>query len=356
MLLPTPRLPDATLGQEVQARLARRMPVSGALGRIGELAAWWAATRGMEAPPSSRGRLLLFAADHGVTRGAGPSPADPRTTAERVRAFHAGEAAGAVAAAGVGLARELVDVGMRADSGAGPRAGPATPRPVPWREQPVGPGTRDLTEGPAMTRAEAEAAIAVGLEAAARAAGDGVDVLAIAELGVGNTLSASAVLAAATGMPARLTVGAGRGDEDVGRKTALVERALALHAPDRHDAMAILVAVGGFELGAIAGACAGAAAAGIPVVLDGFASTAGGLLAHLLDPRITAWVQVGPRSAENAHWAMARYLGREPLHDLGICAGEGVGAALGVSTLRVAAAMLQQAGTGGVAGGCPPAP
>jgi nicotinate-nucleotide--dimethylbenzimidazole phosphoribosyltransferase len=356
MPLPTPRTPDDALAREARAHLARLVPVPGALGRLDELAGWWAATRGLTAVPPSRARLILFAADHGVTSHAWcPPPGEP-TTAERLDAYVAGFAAGSVAAATAGVEVEGIDVGVRPAPGAGPQAGPATPRPATRVVRPVGPGTADFTEGPAMTVAQADEALHVGLDAAERAARDGVDVLALAELGVGNTASASAILAAATGMPARLTVGAGRGDDDVARKTAVVERALAHHALDRHDGMAILTAVGGFELAAIAGACAGAAAHGIPVLLDGFACTAGGLLAHLLDPRITPWMQVGPRSAENAHWAMARYLGREPLHDLGLSAGEGVGAVIGVSTLRTAAAMLQRAAGGVAGGGEPPAP
>jgi nicotinate-nucleotide--dimethylbenzimidazole phosphoribosyltransferase len=211
----------------------------------------------------------------------------------------------------------------------------------------VADGTANMARQPAMTLAQAEAALAVGIACAEEAVGDGVRVLGAGEMGIGSTTAAAAVLAAATAMPGKLVAGRGTGVDDAGlqRKIAVIDAALALHRPDRFDGMGILCAVGGFEIAAIAGLCLGAAAHGVPVVLDGFISTAGGLAAHVLDRDVTAHLLVSHRSAENAHWAMSRYLGKEPLHDLDLRLGEGTGAVLAIDTIRLAARVMREMAT-----------
>lgn len=203
-----------------------------------------------------------------------------------------------------------------------------------------------------MSRAEVEAAIGVGLACADEAARDGVQVLAVGEMGIGNTTSAAAVLAAIAGMPGKLVAGRGTGVDDAGlaRKIAVIDRALALHAPARDDGIGVLSAVGGLEIAAIAGLCIGGAAAGVPVVLDGFISTAGGLVATVLHPGVQPHLVVSHRSAENAHWAMSRYLRKDPIHDLDLRLGEGTGAVLAIDTLRLAVKVMREMATFASAG------
>ena len=148
-------------------------------------------------------------------------------------------------------------------------------------------------------------------------------------------------------MPGKLVAGRGTGVDDAGlaRKVATIDRAIALHRPDRFDGMGILSAVGGLEIAAIAGLCIGGASLGIPVVLDGFISTAGGMIANLLVPGVSAWFQVSHKSAENAHWAMSRMLGKDPVHDLELRLGEGTGAILGIDTVRLATRVMAEMAT-----------
>ena len=130
----------------------------------------------------------------------------------------------------------------------------------------------------------------------------------------------------------------------------VIDRAMALHRPDRFDGISILAAVGGLEIAAIAGLCIGGAASGVPVVLDGFISTAGGMLANLLVPGVKDWFQVSHKSAENAHWAMSRMLGKDPVHDLELRLGEGTGAVLGIDTIRLATRVMAEMATFASAG------
>jgi nicotinate-nucleotide--dimethylbenzimidazole phosphoribosyltransferase len=241
-----------------------------------------------------------------------------------------------------GVALEVVDVGV-----AGDLSGAASTSHASFRRARVRAGTGNMVHEPALTRAEVEAALAVGIRCAEDAADAGVDLLGAGEMGIGNSTSAAAILAAATGMPGKLTAGRGTGVDDAGlqRKITAIDAALARHQPDRFDAWGILQAVGGLEIAAIAGLCIGGAARGVPVVLDGFISTAGGLVAHTLDSGVTPWLLVAHKSAENAHWAMSRYLGKDPLHELDLRLGEGTGAVLAMDSVRLAARILGEMAT-----------
>ena len=318
----------------------------GSLGRLEALAAWWCGATGFPARAPARARLYTFAGDHGVT-AEGVSPYPSAVTVQMVYNFLAGGAAVNVFARQYGVELAVVDVGV-----AGSLDGAASSAHATFVPRRVRAGTGNLAREAAMTRAEAEAAVQVGIDLATAAAGEGVTLLAAGEMGIGNTTAAAACLAAVAGMPGKLVAGRGTGVDDAGlaRKVATIDRALALHRPDRDDGIGILAAVGGLEIAAIAGLVIGGAAAGVPVMLDGFISTAGGMLAQTLQPGVSAWFQVGHKSAENAHWAMARMLGKEPLHDLDMRLGEGTGAVLGVDSVRLACRVLGEMATFASAG------
>ncbi len=334
MLLPKPRPFDRAAESAARARLDDLTKPPGSLGKLENLAAWWAGATGrFPPPPPEKARCCVFAGDHGVV-AQGVSPYPSEVTVQMVRNFLAGGAAVNVFARHHGVELVVIDVGVSGDVGGS--------FSTSFLDRKVARGTADMTRGPAMTRAQAEAAVDVGIACAAQAAADGVQLLAAGEMGIGNTTSAAAVLSAVTAMPGKLTAGRGTGVDDAGlqRKIAAIDAALALHDPARDDAWAILQAVGGFEIAAIAGLCIGGAAHGVPVVVDGFISTAGALIAHVFDRDVTPHVLVSHRSAENAHWAMSRYLGKEPLHDLDLRLGEGTGAVLAVDSVRLAAKVL----------------
>lgn len=347
MRLPTPRPFDEAAEAAARAHLDDLTKPPGSLGKVEHVGAWWCGVTG-RVPPDvpGRARLYTFAADHGVV-AEGVSPYPSAVTAQMVWNFLGGGAAVNAFARHYGVELTVVDVGV-----ASPLPGAESTPHARFLDRRLRAGTGNMVREPAMTREEAEAAVAVGLACAAEAAADGVALMGAGEMGIGSTTAASAVLSAVAAMPGKLTVGRGTGVDDAGlaRKMAAVDGAIARHDPGRDDAVGILSAVGGLEIAAIAGLCVGGAAAGVPVLLDGFISTAGGLVASVLDPRCVPFLLVSHRSAENAHWAMSRYLRKEPLHDLDMRLGEGTGAVMAVDTVRLAAKVMREMATFSSAG------
>lgn len=341
MLLPSLRAFDDAAAERARAHLDRLTKPPGSLGKLEHLAAWWCGATGYPARVPSRARLYTFAGDHGVT-AEGVSPYPSAVTVQMVRNFLAGGAAVNVFARHHGVELSVVDVGV-----AGDLSGATDTPDARFLDRRVRAGTGNFVREAAMTRAEAEAAVNVGITLAREAAAEGVDLLGAGEMGIGNTTSAAAVLSAVAAMPGKLTAGRGTGVDDEGlrRKIAAIDAGIARHDPARDDGIGILAAVGGFEIAAIAGLCIGGASVGVPVLLDGFISTAGGLVASVLAPGSTPFFMVSHRSAENAHWAMSRYLRKEPLHDLDLKLGEGTGAVLAVDSVRLAAKVLAQMAT-----------
>ncbi|MBM4367704.1 MAG: nicotinate-nucleotide--dimethylbenzimidazole phosphoribosyltransferase [Deltaproteobacteria bacterium] len=347
MELPRPRPWNYEAESAARAHLDQLTKPPGSLGKIEGLGAWLSGISGA-CPPRvpSRARLYTFAGDHGVT-AEGVSPYPSAVTVQMVHNFLAGGAAVNVFARHHGVELVVVDVGVAGDLSACRDTDHA--KFVGAR---VRPGTGNMAVEPAMSRAEAEAAIATGIRMARAAAADGIEVIGAGEMGIGNTTAAAACLAAVHGMPGKLTAGRGTGIDDAGlaRKARVIDAAIARGRPDRHDGIAILSEVGGLEIAAIAGLCLGGAAAGLPVVLDGFISTCGGLVASALDEGVRPYLLVSHKSAENAHWAMARSMGKEPLHDLDLRLGEGTGAVLAIDSLRLAAKVMNQMATFASAG------
>ena len=341
MELPPVRPPDDEATRAARSHLDTLTKPPGSLGKFEELGAWWCGTTGFPPKPIARPRLITFAGDHGVT-AAGVSPYPSAVTVQMVLNFLAGGAAVNVFARHHRVELAVVDVGV-----AGDLSMCLDTEHARFHERKVRSGTGNMVVEPAMSRHEAETAVRVGMEMAAQAADDGVEVLAAGEMGIGNTTTAAACLSVVAGMPGKLTAGRGTGADDacLARKIAAIDTAIALHRPERDDAIGILAAVGGLELAAIAGLCIGGAARGIPVVLDGFISTAGGMLASVLTRDVLPYIVVSHKSAENGHWAMARMLGKEPIHDLDLRLGEGTGAVLAIDTLRLAGRLMREMAT-----------
>jgi nicotinate-nucleotide--dimethylbenzimidazole phosphoribosyltransferase len=205
----------------------------------------------------------------------------------------------------------------------------------------VASGTRDFSVEPAMSAAEVGAAIAAGRDVIADLAGGGVDLVAVGEMGIGNTTSASAVVAALTGRDPREVTGRGTGVDDAGwnRKVDAVARGLAVNRPGPGDPLATLSAVGGLEIAALVGLIVGASARRLPLVLDGFITGAAALVATALHPDIAPRLLAGHRSVEPGHAIVLERLGLRPLLDLDMRLGEGTGAALAMGLVTAAAAV-----------------
>jgi nicotinate-nucleotide--dimethylbenzimidazole phosphoribosyltransferase len=208
-------------------------------------------------------------------------------------------------------------------------------------------GTASITRGPAMTRDEAARAVAAGIAVADRAVGDGVALLAVGDMGIGNTTPSAAITACVTGRaPAEVTgTGTGVAGDALARKVAAVEAALAVNRPDPADPLGLLAAVGGLEIGAIAGAILSAARHRVPVLLDGYIATAGALVAHGLCPAATGYLVAAHRSAEPGHAFALAHLGLEPLLALDLRLGEGTGAVLAMHLAEAAVRILAEMAT-----------
>jgi nicotinate-nucleotide--dimethylbenzimidazole phosphoribosyltransferase len=204
-------------------------------------------------------------------------------------------------------------------------------------------GSADITTGPAMSRAELRLAAEVGYELAQELAAR-CDLLVLGEIGIGNTTTAAALLAALTGRGAAEVCGRGTGLDSHGveRKRAAVSAALAVNVPQPDDALESLRRLGGLELAALAGALLGAATARRPVILDGFATGVSALVATRLEPAVRDYLIAGHRSAEPAHGLVLTELGLEPLLDLRMRLGEASGAALALPLLGLAAGLYDE--------------
>jgi nicotinate-nucleotide--dimethylbenzimidazole phosphoribosyltransferase len=318
----------------------------GSVGRLEEIAAWYAGAHGVHPPPApERAAVAVFAADHGVVvEGVSAYPSS--VTAAMVANVMAGGAAINAIARRLGVAIDLVDVGVAGDLSMAPT------RPVVALESArVRAGTANLRRERAMTESEARRAMLVGEAAARRAIDAGTELLAAGEIGIGNTTSAAALVCAITGARPNDVVGAGTGvsDEVRARKVRVVEDALRLHGAPASP-LALLASVGGLELAAMAGFYLAAAAARKPIVLDGFLASAAALVARAFDANVVEYMILAHASAERGAGIAADALGRRPLLDLGMRLGEGTGAALAIDLVRTAVALEQTMATFATAG------
>lgn len=324
---------DAAAMARARARQASLVKPAGALGRLEELAVRIAGMTGSDWPPHRHKLVVVFAADHGVA-GDGVSAYPSAITAQMIATFAAGKAAINLLAAAAGARLVVVDVGVAADLPPGP--------PILHRK--VRPGTASLAAGPAMTRAEAVAAMAVGAAIVEDAVRRGLDLLALGEMGIGNTTAAAALAAALLDRDPADLVGRGTGLDAAGmaRKLAAVRRGLAANRPTAGDPIGALAAVGGLEIAALAGAVLAAAAARRPILLDGYVVGVAALAATRFAPAAASYLIAAHRSTEPGHGPVLAALGLRPLLDLDLRLGEASGAALALPL--VAAALAAHAG------------
>jgi nicotinate-nucleotide--dimethylbenzimidazole phosphoribosyltransferase len=335
---------DEEAAWAADARLNSLTKPAGSLGKLEEIVRRYAATRRDPAAKSGRGAIAVFVADHGVA-ASGVSAYPQSVTVEMLKNIAGGGAAISVLARRFGYELLTIDMGVAADTSISPLPN------VIYRR--IAAGTRNLVEGPAMTREQAVKSIEVGIEVARDAAHRGITLLGIGDMGIGNSTSAAIILAAIAGLDAAQVAGRGTGLDDSGlrRKTETIVRALELHrgAIDA-GGIEMLAAVGGFEIGAMAGACIGGAAHNVPVVVDGFIATAAALLAEQMCPGLRAHLFFSHRSAEGGFAAVLDRCGIRPVLDLDLRLGEGTGAALAMNVIDSALALFHQMATFASAG------
>jgi nicotinate-nucleotide--dimethylbenzimidazole phosphoribosyltransferase len=336
---------DETAAAEAVAHHRRLTKPRGSLGRLEDVGVRLAAIAAASPPPVPEpATVAVFAADHGVL-AEGVSPWPREVTAQMVANFCGGGAAVNVFAALVGARVVVVDVGV---------AVPLDPAPG-LVDRKVRPGTANLAVEPAMSVADARAALDAGARTAAEAVAAGARCLATGDMGIGNTTPAAALVAALCGRPPTEVTGRGTGidDETWDRKVAVVERGLARAAADGTLAggpLAVLASLGGLEIAALAGFVVGGAAARVPVVVDGVIALAGVLAAAALAPTALLYCLAGHRSPEPGATVALAHLGLEPLLDLGLRLGEGTGACLALPLVSASARVLGEMATFDAAG------
>jgi nicotinate-nucleotide--dimethylbenzimidazole phosphoribosyltransferase len=331
---------DVRAGDAARARQQQLTKPPGSLGRLEDLACWFAARLKNPVPAPPTCEIFVFAADHGVAaRGVSAFPQS--VTAQMVVNFARGGAAINVLASLEDCRIEVVDVGVASDD----------PPPAGVRNERVRAGTRDLASTSAMSADELRAALAVG-ERCARAAVDrGAQLLIAGEMGIANSTAAACLICAFTGATPEAVVGRGTGVDDAGlvRKREVVRTALA-RVEGSQEASRTLAELGGLEIAAIAGFYIESARRGVPVMLDGYISTAAALAAAAIEPGVVHWMLASHRSAEVGHRLALERLKLEPLLDLGLRLGEGTGAALTLPIVRAALALHAKMATFGEAG------
>jgi nicotinate-nucleotide--dimethylbenzimidazole phosphoribosyltransferase len=332
------RGPNRAAAIAARDRLDQLIKPAGSLGALEALIERWAAITGAPPPAALRAGVLVCAADHGhVVHDT--SLFDRDVSAQVTAAAARGESAAGVLARRGGHALLVADVGL---------AG-ATPAGV--RDAKIAAGTADFLAGPALTPEQVEGALQAGAGLAAELGQDGVDCLAVGEIGIGNTTTTAALLCALTGADPAAAVGRGTGVDAAGleRKRGVVHAALERHGAGL-DARAALAAVGGLELIALTGAVLEATRRRLPVVLDGYATAVAALAATRIDPAAAEGLLAGHRSAEQGHRLALDELGLEPLLDLRLRLGEASGALLALPLIAAAGALHREMATFAEAG------
>lgn len=330
MLFEIPAL-DKTATPAIQQRINLKTKPAGALGLLETVALQLALiqnhgqTHGQNSLVLNKPVLLIFAADHGINAH-GVSIAPSAVTQQMVLNFLAGGAAANCFCRANQIELSVVDAGILLP----------LPDATGLIQHSLGCGTADFSQGPAMTTAQVEAGLALGRHAAQQQILAGCDLLLLGEMGIANTSSAAALLAAATDLPIETCVGRGTGisDAQFGLKLALIQH--ALQRPYAKNPLSILAEFGGFEIVQLCGAILGAAALQKPVLIDGFIVSVAALLACQIAPNCRDYLIFAHQGAETGHKAVLKALDATVLLDLGLRLGEGTGAALAVPLVKAA--------------------
>lgn len=327
--------PDKQAMLRAEQRLNSLTKPPGSLGRLEGLAVRLAGISGVEQPAYGQRTVVVMAADHGVC-SEGVSAFPQEVTLQMAHNFLSGGAAVNVLARQGGANVKLVDIGIGGEL--------SHPDLI---DRKIRRGTANMAQGPAMSREEAMRAILAGVEVAQEAVKSGTEIFITGEMGIGNTTASAAILCALEGVSAEAAVGRGTGIDDAKllHKIAVVEQALLINSPDPQDALDVLSKVGGLEIAGLTGLILGAAAARVPVVLDGFISGAAALVAKAIEPEAAAYMIASHVSGEQGHKLMLEALGLEALLDLGLRLGEGTGGVLCLHLIEAACRIMREMAT-----------
>ncbi|MFV0438855.1 MAG: nicotinate-nucleotide--dimethylbenzimidazole phosphoribosyltransferase [Desulfopila sp.] len=327
---------DSAARQQAQERLDNIAVPHWALGDLMDLAIELAGMTGTIRPAIRKKAIVTMAGDHGIV-AENVSKFPKEVTPQMVGNFVRG-------GAGINaLARQaradvfVVDMGVAAELGELARNGGII-------DKKIGYGTNNMAIGPAMSDAQARKAVEAGIEVADQLT-DEYDLFGTGDMGIGNTTPSTAIAAVCTGKDVADLTGRGTGlnDSQLQHKVKVIRRALEVNAPDPTNGLDILAKVGGFEIGGIAGLILGAAAKRKPVLVDGFISTAGALIAYKIEPFVRDYLIFAHRSVEPGHRYMQEMLGcKRPLLDLNLRLGEGTGAALAMNIVEASIAVLTE--------------
>ena len=321
---------------EIRDRLNKLAIPSGSLGRLEEFATVYASIKGSINAPIRHKVVFTMAGDHGVS-SEGVSAFPQEVTRQMVENFLEGNATVNIFARHVGARVVIVDCGVNAEFE--PREG--------LKIKKVGYGTGNIAHGPAMSTEQAIQSLEVGIEVLNEEFCNGLDIVATGDMGIANTTPSSAIIACLTELDVSKVTGRGTGLDnwEVERKIGIIERALDINELDPSDPIDVLAKIGGFEIGGIAGLCLAAASHKIPVLIDGFISTAAALIACAIEPKVNGYIIASHVSAENGHRIALEKLGKKAILDLNLRLGEGTGAVLGINLVEAGVKILTQLAT-----------
>ena len=326
---------DRSSMEQTQERLNNLIKPPGSLGVLEEMVLQLSGIYGIAMPKSGKKVIIVMGADHGVVQE-GVSAFPPMVTAAMMPTFADGIASVCVLGRHAGAEVVPVDIGV------------ATPVDHPGvLNRKIKPGTDNMLKGPAMSREEALKAIETGIEVANNEIAKGARVLGTGDMGIGNTTPSSAILSVLGETTPEEVTGRGTGIDDAAliAKAKVISTAIKVNNPDKDDPVDVLAKVGGLEIGGITGTILAAAANRVPVVVDGFISSAGALVAAKLAPKSVNFMLPSHCSAEQAHRSMLECIGLRPMLDMKMRLGEGTGAALAMSVLDASIKMLHEVGT-----------
>lgn len=330
---------DSQIREQAKERLDQLAMPHWALGDLMDLAIELAGMTRSINPPVQKKAIVTMAGDHGVT-AEGVSKFPSEVTPQMVANFVTGGAGINALARQAGAEVFIVDMGVNADLGDLVQAGKVI-------DKKVGPGTNNIAKKQAMSHAMAKRSLEYGIEVANHLA-ENHDIFGTGDMGIGNTTPSTAIAAVITGKDIVKLTGRGTGldDEQLVHKQKIVEKAITINNPDPKNGLDVLAKVGGFEIGGIAGLILGAAARQKPIVVDGFISTAGALIAYTIEPFVKDYLIFSHKSVEPGHKAMQEHLGcHKPLLDLNLRLGEGTGGALAMNIVEAAVAVLTEVAT-----------
>lgn len=323
--------------EKAQKRLDNLTKPQGSLGRLEDFACQIVGISGNLNPEIKRKVILVMTGDHGVAQER-VSVFPQEVTFQMVYNFIRGGAGINVLARHIGADVLVVDMGVAKDF--------ASEKGLIIKK--IAYGTKNIAQGPAMSRDEAERAIIAGIEVFEdELSREGIDIVGLGEMGIANTTPSSAIVACLTKSKVEEVTGQGTGinEDQLKNKIRVIKQAIEINHPDPEDGLDVLSKIGGFEIGGLVGCILAAAAHRVPIVIDGFISCASALIAIKLAPLVKDYIFASHNSVEKGHKIALKYIGKVPMFDLGMRLGEGTGAALGISFIEAGVKILTQMAT-----------